>query len=72
MATKKLQIIDSIIKQPDWNQADETANDFIKNKPEMATDEDVINALIEADLLCAVADADGNILADESENILLW
>jgi hypothetical protein len=72
MATKKLQILDSIIKQPDWNQADETANDFIKNKPEMATEDDVVNALIEMDLLCAVADVDGNILTDESGNILLW
>lgn len=58
--------------QADWNQTDDTAVDFIKNKPEIATDDDVINALIEADLLCCVADSDGSILTDESENILLW
>ena len=33
MATKKLQILDSLIKQPDWNQTDETKSDYIKNKP---------------------------------------
>lgn len=33
MSTKKIQIVGSIVPQPDWNQTDETKADFIKNKP---------------------------------------
>jgi hypothetical protein len=39
---------------------------------ETATDDDVINALVEADLLCVVTDENDNILTDELGNILLW
>lgn len=55
----------------DWNQTDETAVDFIKNKPAIATDDEIIDLLIEQDILSAVSDGDGSILADNGE-ILLW
>lgn len=39
---------------------------------EIATDEEVIEILLEEDMLPVVADTDGAILSDENENILLW
>lgn len=56
----------------DWNQNDENAADYIKNKPDIATDDEIIDMLTENDMLPVVADSDGAILADESDNILLW
>ena len=58
--------------QPDWNQEDETQADFIKNKPDITTDDEFIMMLMEEDMLPAVADADGSVLADEHGNVLLW
>ena len=58
--------------QPDWNQEDETQADFIKNKPNITTDDEFIMMLMEEDMLPAVADADGSVLADENGNVLLW
>jgi hypothetical protein len=42
------------------------------NKPEIATDEEIIDMFIEEDILPAVKDSDGSILTDEHGNILLW
>lgn len=36
-----------------------------------ATDNDIIDALVENDLLCALTDENGNILTDEFDNILV-
>lgn len=58
--------------QSDWNQTDEAAVDYIKNKPEIATDEEIIDMLAQEDMLVAVADVDGSILSDENNNILTW
>jgi hypothetical protein len=33
MSTKKLQVLDSLTIQPDWNQEDDAKSDYIKNKP---------------------------------------
>lgn len=56
----------------DWSQTDSTAPDYIKNKPEIATNDEIIALLAETDMLPVVAEADGSILGDENENILLW
>ena len=58
--------------QSDWNQEDETQADFIKNKPNITTDDEFITMLMEEDMFPVVADADGSVLADENGNILLW
>lgn len=58
--------------QSDWNQEDETQADFIKNKPDITTDNEFIMMLMEEDMFPVVADADGSVLADENGNILLW
>ena len=60
------------VVQSDWNQTDETALDFIKNKPNIATDDEIIEMLTQEDMFPVVTDADGSILSDENDNILLW
>lgn len=58
--------------QSDWNQNDENAVDYIKNKPDIATDEEIIEMLVQEDIIPIVTDSDGSILADENDNVLLW
>lgn len=58
--------------QADWNQSDEAAKDFIKNKPAIATNDEIIDMLIEIDMLAAVQDADGALLSNENGEILMW
>lgn len=60
------------IVQSDWNETDENSLSFIKNKPEIATDEEIIEMLAQEDMLPVVADADGSLLSDENNNVLLW
>ena len=61
-----------ITSQADWNQTNNTALDYIKNKPEIATDEEIIEMLMEEDMFPVVTDSDGSMLADENGDILLW
>lgn len=58
--------------QSDWNVNDENDKAFIKNKPEVVSDEEIIDILTQEDLLPAIVDIDGAILVDENDNILLW
>lgn len=58
--------------QSDWNETDEASLAFIKNKPEIATNDEIIALLLETDMFPVVTEADGSILGDENENILLW
>ena len=63
---------EAVETQSDWNQNDKTAADYIKNKPEIATDDEIISMLMELDMLPAITDSDGSMLSDENGNILLW
>ena len=55
--------IDAIKAQPDWNQADETASDYIKNKP---TADDALDLVAEMALVDPIAADDGSIYTDEN------
>lgn len=44
---------------------------WIDSKFQIATDEDIIESLLEIDMLPAVGDKDGAIITDENGNILL-
>lgn len=44
---------------------------WIDSKFQIATDEDIIDSLLEIDMLPAVGDKDGAIITDENGNILL-
>jgi len=70
-ATKEeLNDVEEKIVQSDWNQTDETQNDFIKNKPYEETEDDALELLAEMGVLEATVDTDGAILTDENNNIL--
>ena len=56
--------------QPDWNQTDETAMDFIKNKPVEETSDDALEMLVEMGVLEATTNEEGFVLTDENSNIL--
>lgn len=64
------QLADKVDKsdlvQSDWNQTDESAVDFIKNKPD---ESDALALLAEVGFVEPVADADGSIYTDENGNI---
>lgn len=47
----------------DWNQNDETAVDYIKNKPD---EDDAIQLAIETELISPIATASGEILTDKN------
>jgi Tfp pilus assembly protein FimT len=53
----------------DWNQADETAADYIKNKPEIATDEDIMDLLSEIGAVEPVTTSDGSVLTNSTGEI---
>lgn len=57
--------------QADWNQDDETAIDFIKNKPNIATDEDIMDLLSEIGVIDLVTSSDGSIYTDLNNNIYI-
>ena len=56
--------------QPDWNQTDETALDFIKNNPVEETEDDALEMLFDMGIIVPAVD-DGAILTDENGNILV-
>jgi hypothetical protein len=63
---KKLE--DSIA---DWKQEDETKLDFIKNKPNAATNEEIITLLTNCELIKPITDANGNFFTNNSGKILI-
>lgn len=56
--------------EPKTNQVTKKIQ-IVGNVVETATDEEMLDALIEADMLCAVT-VDGAILTDEEGNIIVW
>ena len=68
------QILDAIqagggTVQADWDQTNELAPDYIKNKPVEETEDDAIDMLTEMGLVDPVMDEENNILTDEDSNI---
>lgn len=59
----------SELVQSDWNQNDETAKDFIKNKPDIASDEDVMNMLSDLGIINPITTSDGSILISPTGEI---
>ena len=54
----------------DWEQTNELAPDYIKNKPIEETEDDAMEMLAEMGLANPVTDEENNILTDENGNIL--
>lgn len=75
MNTKKIQIVGStglVSYNPQEITDEQKAQARDNIGIYIATDEEIIDLLIEEDMLPAVCDTNGDILSDENENILLW
>lgn len=66
---EKIDSGDFIVVQSDWAQTDAEAKDFIKNKPLVASDEEIVIMIAEATKLNIFQD-DGDILTDINGNVL--
>lgn len=69
------EVEDSIARkravQSDWNQDDESAADFVKNKPIEETEDDAMEMLTEMGIVDPVSDGESNVLTDYNGNILI-
>lgn len=63
---KKVNDLPFINIQVDWTQNDETAIDYIKNKPD---ENDAIQLAIETELISPIATASGEILTDKNKTV---
>ena len=55
--------------QPDWNQNDSTAADYVKNRPLIATNDDILNFLVDIGMVVPVTNLAGEILISSSDEI---
>ena len=55
--------------QSDWSQNDEAAADYIKNKPLIATNDDVMDLLAEIGIIEPITNSNGEILISASNEI---
>ena len=61
--------IDGSTTQPDWNQNDETQPDYIKNRPLIATNDDILNFLVDVGAVVPITNLAGEILISSSDEI---
>lgn len=64
-------IEDGVGINADWDQNDESAADYIKNKPIEETEDDAMEMLADMGIVDPVTDEEGNVLTDENGNILI-
>jgi hypothetical protein len=57
--------------QSDWSQNDSDAPNYIKNKPEIATDDEIIEMLVNKGFVEPVTDNAGDILTNANGDILI-
>ena len=62
-------LIDGSVTQPDWNQNDNTQPDYIKNRPSIATDDDVLDLLVGIGAITPITNLSGEILISSSNEI---
>ena len=55
--------------QPDWDQNDDTQPDYIKNKPLVATNDDILNFLVDIGAIVPITNLAGEILISSSDEI---
>ena len=61
--------IDGSATQPDWNQNDDTQPDYIKNRPLIATNDDILNFLVDIGAVVPITNLAGEILISSSDEI---
>lgn len=59
------------VPQSDWHQNDETAKDYIKNKPTIPNDEEMLELLMETEIASPVSDEAGAVYIDNNEKIYI-
>ena len=69
MVIPVVKIDKKYLVQPDWNQNDEAAADYIKNKPLIATNDDAMDFLAEMGMIIPVTNSNGEILTSPSNEI---
>lgn len=57
------------LPQSDWNQNDETAHDYVKNRPLVATNDDILNFLVDIVAIVPITNFAGEILISPSNEI---
>ena len=62
-------LIDGSATQPDWNQNDNTQPDYIKNRPLIATDDDILDLLVGIGAITPITNLGGEILISSSNEI---
>ena len=55
--------------QPDWSQNDSAAPDYIKNRPLIATNDDILNFLVDIGAVVPITNLAGEILISSSDEI---
>lgn len=63
--------VGSPLPKSDFNQTDPTKGDYIKNKPKIATDEEIIIILVNKGFVDPVTDNMGDILTNANGDILI-
>lgn len=61
--------IDGSTIQSDWNQNDDTQPDYIKNRPLVATNDDILNFLVDIGAVVPITNLAGEILISSSDEI---
>lgn len=61
--------IDGSTIQSDWNQNDDTQPDYIKNRPLIATNDDILNFLVDIGSVVPITNLAGEILISSSNEI---
>ena len=57
------------LPKPNFKQTDPTKGDYIKNKPEMISDEEFFNWLAEADIIQPVSSTTGELYVNNNNEI---
>ena len=59
------------LKQSDWNQSDSNELDYIKNKPQVISDDAFLEWLNEEDIVSPVATASGDLYVTNNNEIYI-
>lgn len=59
------------IQQPDWNQTDEASPNYILNKPEEMTEDDMVDLLVEVGAINPIVNSGNAIYTNSSDKIYI-
>ena len=62
-------LLSGLNEQSDWNQNDDTQPSYIKNRPLIATNDDILNFLVDIGVVVPITNLAGEILISSSDEI---